>query len=74
MSDTERLHDELDLDADAALLVDTLSPAEAGRLSALLHDARAAEAADVAEGLDAIVATVPAFARAQIRRVLGDGR
>lgn len=70
MSDAETLHEELALDDAAALLVDSLTPAEAGRLAALLEEARAAETADVDAGVDAMVADIPWPVRGRVRRVL----
>jgi hypothetical protein len=74
VSDADRLHDVLGLGDAAALLVDTLSPAEAARLRALVDDARTAEAAEVDAGVHALVAAVPWFARGQVRRLLRDHR
>jgi hypothetical protein len=69
VSDAERLHEELRLDDAAALLVDTLSPAEAQRLCALVG-----EAAEVHAGVDAVVAALPAVARGRVGKLLRDGR
>jgi hypothetical protein len=70
----EGLHEDLRLQeaerSDAALLVDSLSPAEARRLHTLLEEARAVEAADVASGVDAMVAAIPPPLRGRVRRVL----
>lgn len=75
MNGGERLHEELGLHDEAALLVDSLSPAEERRLHTLLEEARAVEAADVAAAVDAMVAAIPPLVRGQIRKVLQrDGR
>jgi hypothetical protein len=66
----EGLHGQLGLQGEAGLLVDSLSPAEAGRLLGLLEDARAAEAADVDTGIDAMVAAIPPLVRGRVRKVL----
>jgi hypothetical protein len=71
----ERLHEELGLGDGAALLVDSLTPAESDRLARLLDEARALEAADVDAGVDAMVAAIPPVVRGRVRRVLSrDGR
>lgn len=70
MNGTEDLHEHLGLHGDAALLVDSLSPAEAERLSTLLEQARAIESADVDAGVDAMVAAIPPVVRGRVRRVL----
>jgi hypothetical protein len=74
VSDADALHDELELDPEAALLVDTLGPAEARRLRALVDHARTAEVAEVARGIEALLAAVPRFARGWARTLLRDGR
>jgi hypothetical protein len=66
----EGLHEELTLPEEAALLVDSLSPAEAGRLYRLLVEARASEAADVDSGIDAMVSAIPPPVRGRVRKVL----
>jgi hypothetical protein len=73
-SGTAGLDDELDLDPEAALLVDSLSPAESGRLAGLLEEARATQTADVHAGLDAMVAAIPPGVRGRVRKVLHGGR
>jgi len=73
-SDTAGLDDELDLDAEAALLVDSLSPAEAERLAVLLEEARATQTVDVHAALDGMVAAIPPGVRGRIRKVLHGGR
>jgi hypothetical protein len=54
----------------AALLVDSLGPAEGRRLCQLLDEARAIEAADVASAVDAMVAAIPPVLRGRVRKVL----
>ena len=73
-SGTAGLDDELDLDAEAALLVDSLSPAEAGRLADLLEEARATQTVDVHAALDGMVAAIPPGVRGRVRKVLHGGR
>ncbi|MGH3316388.1 MAG: hypothetical protein ACRDO0_09625 [Nocardioidaceae bacterium] len=73
-SGTAGLDDELDLDAEAALLVDSLSPAEAGRLAVLLEEARATQTVDVHAALDGMVAAIPPGVRGRVRKVLHGGR
>ncbi len=74
MNAVEGLHEELGLAAggreDAALLVDSLSPAEARRLLTLLDEARAVEAADVDAGVDSMVAAIPPPVRGRVRKIL----
>lgn len=71
----EGLHDELELDAGAALLVDSLSPSEASRFYTLLEQARTAETDDIDTAVDAMVSAIPSVARGRIRRMLRrDGR
>ncbi len=70
MSDAETLHELLDADPEVASLVDSLDPDEARRLTVLLAEARAAEAADVDEGVDGLLAAVPSPLRGRLRRVL----
>lgn len=60
----------LDLDDEAGLLVDSLSPAEAKRLADLLAEARTTEAAEVDAGIDAMVAAIPSVVRGRVRKVL----
>jgi hypothetical protein len=57
----------------AALLVDSLSPAEGRRLHTLLDEARAIEAADVDAAVDAMVAAIPSPVRGRVRKVLQRG-
>jgi mRNA-degrading endonuclease toxin of MazEF toxin-antitoxin module len=66
----EGLYEELTLQGDAALLVDSLSPVEASRLRTRLEEARAAEAADVDTAVDAMVAAIPPPVRGRVRKVL----
>lgn len=73
-SGTAGLDDELDLDAEAALLVDSLSPDEAGRLAVLLQEARATQTVDVHAALDGMVAAIPPGVRGRVRKVLHGGR
>jgi hypothetical protein len=73
-SGTAGLDDELDLDPEAALLVDSLSPAEAVRLAVLLEEARATQTVDVHAGLDAMVSAIPPGVRGRVRKVLHGGR
>ncbi len=74
MNAVEGLHEELGLQdrsrEGAALLVDSLSPAEATRLFTLLEEARAVESADVDAAVDAMVAAIPPPVRGRVRRVL----
>ncbi|HEX2174847.1 MAG TPA: hypothetical protein VHG70_02960 [Nocardioidaceae bacterium] len=74
MNAVEALHEDLTLQeaerSDAALLVDSLSPAEARRLHTLLEEARAVEAGDVDSAVDAMVAAIPPLLRGRVRRVL----
>jgi hypothetical protein len=67
---SETLYAVLDLDDEAGLLVDSLSPAEAKRLADLLSEARTAEAAEVDAGVDAMVAAIPSVVRGRVRKVL----
>lgn len=73
MSDVEGLDVELQLDADAALLVDSLAPAELRRLSGLLDEARAIEAADVDAAVDAMVSAIPPVVRGRVRKIVFGG-
>jgi hypothetical protein len=73
-SGTAGLDDELDLDAEAALLVDSLSPDEAGRLAVLLQEARATQTVDVHAALDGMFAAIPPGVRGRVRKVLHGGR
>jgi hypothetical protein len=73
-SGAAELDDELDLDAEAALLVDSLSPAEAERLAVLLEEARATQTVDVHTALDGMVAAIPPGVRGRVRKVLHGGR
>ncbi len=68
------LHDELDLDAEASFLVDTLSPAEAGRMRALLETARDAHADRVDESVERSLSLIPGLLRGRVRKVLRSGR
>lgn len=74
MNAVEDLHEELALHEErhgaAALLVDTLSPAEAERVATLLAAARRIESADVAVAVDAMVAAIPSVVRGRVRKVL----
>ncbi len=71
---TAGLDDELDLDAEAVLLVDSLSPAEADRLAVLLEEARATQTVDVHAALDGMVSAIPPGVRGRVRKVLHGGR
>jgi hypothetical protein len=73
-SGAAELDAELDLDAEAALLVDSLSPAEAERLAVLLEEARATQTVDVHTALDGMVAAIPPGVRGRVRKVLHGGR
>jgi hypothetical protein len=73
-SGTAGLDNELDLDPEAALLVDSLSPAEAGRLAVLLEEARTTQTVDVHAALDGMVAAIPPGVRGRVRKVLHGGR
>lgn len=73
MNAVEGLHEELGLQGDAALLVDSLSPVEASRLRTRLEEARAAESGDVATAVDAMVAAIPPPVRGRVRKVLQRG-
>jgi hypothetical protein len=66
----EGLHEELILQGDAALLVDSLSPTEARRLSTLLDEARALEDAEVDAAVGAMVSAIPSPLRGRVRKVL----
>jgi hypothetical protein len=67
---TDGLHEQLDLHGEAALLVDSLSPAEEDRLSRCLAQARALEADEVASAVDAMVSAIPPVVRGRVRKVL----
>jgi hypothetical protein len=69
----EGLHEELEPEEDAALLVDSLAPTEGRRLHSLLAEARAAEAAEVSAAVDAMVGAIPPVVRARVRKVLQRG-
>jgi hypothetical protein len=69
----EGLHEELEPDEGAALLIDSLAPKEGRLLYGLLAEARAVEAADVSTAVDAMVAAIPAVVRGRVRRVLHRG-
>jgi hypothetical protein len=73
-SGAAELDDELDLDAEGALLVDSLSPAEAERLAVLLEEARATQTVDVHTALDGMLAAIPPGVRGRVRKVLHGGR
>ena len=77
MNAAEALEDTLGLrearHAAAALLVDSLSPAEEARLTRRLEEARALESADVASAVDAMVAALPPVLRGRVRKVLQRG-
>ena len=70
---TAGLDEQLELGPEAALLVDSLSPAEAGRLAVLLEEARATQTVDVHAALDSMVAAIPPGVRGRVRKVLHGG-
>lgn len=75
MRAVERLHEELTLGEEAALLVDSLSEPETRRLVDVLDAAREAETHDLDAALDDVVASVPSVARGRVRRTLrGESR
>jgi len=70
----EQLHTTLPLDERAALLVDSLTSAEADRL---LHRLRVADCdrdREVDAAIDAALSVVPRVARGHVRRALRGGR
>jgi hypothetical protein len=67
---TDGLHEQLELHGEAALLVDSLSPAEEARLSLCLAQARALESDEVASAVDAMVSALPPGVRGRVRKVL----
>jgi len=69
----EGLHEELEPDEGAALLIDSLTVKEGQRLYGLLAQARAVEAADVSTAVDALVAAIPPVLRGRVRKVLHRG-
>jgi hypothetical protein len=69
----EGLHEELEPEEDAALLIDSLAAKEGTRLYRLLAEARAVEAADVSTAVDAMVAAIPPVVRGRVRKVLHRG-
>jgi hypothetical protein len=69
----EGLHEELEPEEGAALLIDSLAPMEGTRLYRLLAEARAAESADVSTAADAMVAAIPPVVRGRVRKVLHRG-
>jgi hypothetical protein len=70
VNDVEGLDDALRLDADAALLVDSLTPAEARRFATLLDEARTAETAAVHGAVDAMMSAIPPPVRGRVRRIV----
>ena len=73
MNGVEGLHEELEPQEGAALLIDSLAPTEGLRLYGLLADARAVEAADISTAVDKMVAAIPPVVRGRIRKVLHRG-
>lgn len=73
MNGVEGLHEELEPEDGAALLIDSLAPTEGSRLYRLLAEARATEAADVSTAVDAMVSAIPPVVRRRVRSVLHRG-
>ena len=73
MNGVEGLHEELEPDEGAALLIDSLAPKEGTQLYRLLAEARAVETADVSTAVDAMVAAIPPVVRGRVRKVLHRG-
>ena len=73
MNGVEGLHEELEREEGAALLIDSLAPTEGLRLYGLLADARGVEAADLSTAVDKMVAAIPPVVRGRIRKVLHRG-
>ncbi len=73
MNGVDGLHEELEPEEGAALLIDSLSPQEGTRLHRLLAEARAVEAADVSTAVDAMVGAIPPGVRGRVRKALHRG-